>query len=362
MKIAICVHNLANGGAERVASLWANGFAERGDEVTIILAEENAPIEYAVSEKVRICNIYAKGQSAVRYLRKIRNLRMLLRNNKTEVAIAVMQPFNIWLILATIGLKTRIVNTEHNSFEKFNGVVMSRTEKFYKFWLNKCFKAVTVLTAADQKVIGSKLKNVYVMPNPLTFTPCESIAGKEKIILACGRLDIWYVKGFDTLIEVWGKISDKHPDWQLCIAGRGRTKDEDFLKSCAEKHGVGDRMHLLGFCKDMQATLRKAAVFAFPSRYDGFGMALIEAMSQGCACVACDFKGRQGEIIQDGISGLLCQPEDVDNLVQALDSILSDEEKRTALQEQAILRSRDFSLTKVIDRWYDIFKQMGLLN
>ena len=107
---------------------------------------------------------------------------------------------------------------------------------------------------------------------------------------------------------------------------------------------------------------QRSSVFTLSSRYEGFGLVLIEAMSQGCACVACDFKGRQGEIIQDGISGLLCQPEDVDNLVQALDSILSDEEKRTALQEQAILRSRDFSLTKVIDRWYDIFKQMGLLN
>ena len=364
MKIFICVYNLFNGGAERVASLWANGFAERGDDVTIVLAEKEIKKDYMVARNVAIENIWVDGFSLKRYLKKIYNLRRLIKRRKPDVAIGVMPPWDIWLLIATYGTTTKPINTIHNSFEKYPGVKMTMRERYHKYMISRRFPAVTVLTEADRIVIGNKLNNVYIMPNPLAFEPCYNPNEKENVILAVGRLDSWYVKGIDVLIEAWARIAPNHPDWQLKIVGRrnfGGGKDDPSLldKKVAEFH-LEKRVHFLGFCSDMKPLYRRSSIFAFPSRYDGFGMALIEAMSQGCACVACDFKGRQSEIISCDNEGVLCNPDDINALANALDGVICNKDLRLKLQKGAVSRAEDFSLDIIIKRWYELFKKIGL--
>ena len=360
MKIAICVHNLANGGAEHVAAMWATGFAEKGDEVLLVLAERNAPIEYSVSSKVRIENIHADGNSIIRYFRKIINLRSLLRRDKPDVALAVMKPWGEWLLLATMGLKTKVINTEHNSFERPLSAPMGIESSIRKFWLNKFFPAVTVLTAADKRVIGNRLKNVYVMPNPLAFTPHYDKSEKECIVLAAGRLDQWYVKGFDLLVQAWGMVEKNHPDWKLQIAGRGSQIDKLRILNWAADRNVSDKIELLGFCTDLSQICRKAEIFVLSSRFEGFGMVLIEAMSQGCAPVASNYNGRASDIIEDSKEGVLCPVEDVNSLSAAIELLISDEGMRRMMQESAYNRSKAFDIEIIIERWYDIFVDIGL--
>lgn len=360
MKIVICVHNLANGGAERVASLWASGFSKDGNEVIVILTDKEKRVEFALPENIKIENLWAKGISPVRYIRKVLQLRRLVKRMKPDVVIAVMFPFNVWLPLATIGMSIPCINTEHNSFERPVSSPMTKQIWFQKFYLNRLFSAVTVLTEADKKVIGRQLKKVYVMPNPVTYKPHYVLGEKQKVVLACGRLDVWYVKGFDVLIDAWGKVAKKHPDWQLRIAGRGKSNEASFLMQRAAKLGVGDSVEILGFKSNMLNEYRRASIFAFPSRYDGFGMALLEAMSQGCACVACDYKGRQAEIISNRNEGMLCLPEDISSLADSINILIEDSDTRNRLQQGGCRRSSDFDLKIIIKRWYALFSQIGV--
>ena len=81
-------------------------------------------------------------------------------------------------------------------------------------------------------------------------------------------------------------------------------------------------------------------------------------MSQGCACIACDYKGRQAEIINDEKCGILCRADDVDELAKSIDKMLSDENYRKTACKAAIERSRYYDLDKTMIRWNDIIKKI----
>lgn len=360
MKIFILVYNLTNGGAERVASLWATGLAANGHRVYLVIGDDKSPITYTVPESVKIRSIASyKATALIRYFDRLRKLRKLVIKEKPDVILGVLGRA-LWAKLVTFDRKIPIINTEHNSFERPASAPMSRTVEFDKFHKNKIYDIVTVLTQADKDFIGDRLKNVVVLPNPLAFEPTDvsMLNNKKKIILAAGRLNVWHTKGFDNLIEAWGLINTKYPDWKLKIIGSGKDKDYEYLNNLAKENGVKGSLELAGFINDPMHCYQEASVFVLSSRYEGFGMVLIEAMSQGCACVACDYNGRQSEIITSENEGIVCPPDDYQTLAKAIDMVLSDDELRRRIQKGAIERSKYFSVENTTKRWEVIFKEL----
>ena len=270
--------------------------------------------------------------------------------------------------LATIGMDIPVFMTEHYAFERPQG--LSKFERFSRYYLNRLYQGITVLTQADLTVIGNRLRNVFVLPNPLSLEVVAEIPHKEKVILAAGRLDAWYVKGFDVLIKAFSKLVQglrfkvqgslkpsseelivKSGGWKLQIAGTGSEESLNYLKGLCKENGVQDYVEFLGFQKDIEKLYQKASVFVMSSRYEGFGLVLIEAMSQGCACIACDYKGRQREIIQNDSQGLCCEPDDVDALSEAMRKMMTDDQYRESVRKNAVERSKYYSLENTIQRW-----------
>ena len=79
-------------------------------------------------------------------------------------------------------------------------------------------------------------------------------------------------------------------------------------------------------------------------------------MSQGCVCVACDYKGRQREIIRNDEEGLVCKADSVDDLVVAITSLISNSGQLTSMREKSIMRSKDFSLDIIMQKWEEILE------
>lgn len=354
--VAIVIGQLCSGGAERVAVLWAKGFVAGGNRVTII-SDTAKSIDYEIPSGVELCH-FDFSEIKKNFLRTAFNFRREIKSLSPDMLITVLYPINILALFATCNLNIPIVNTEHNSFERPNSSRLSFFSKFSKFFFNKFFSRVTILTEADKRVIGKKLKNVSVMPNPLAFAPLETLPIKEKVIVASGRLDAWHYKGFDLLIEAWAKLAREYPDWNLKICGDGSDESLSYLKSLVCKYEVENQITFLGFRKDIQSIYKASSIFVLSSRYEGFGMVLIEAMSQGCACVACDYKGRQHEIIENDSQGVLCEPDNVDSLVVALRKLLADESYRTECQKNAIERSKYYELNNVMKFWDEICKKL----
>lgn len=356
--IVIIVGQLRLGGAERVAALWARGFINRGYKVSVV-TNVSKQIDYDIPSQVNLCHFdFSPKNLKKRFIQCVFELRKLIKELNPDVLITVLYPLNIFALLSSLGMNIPIVNTEHNSFERPEGSRLPFIAKFSKFFVNKFFSHVTVLTEADKKIIGNKLRHISVLPNPLAFSPAKAIPHKEKWIVASGRLDVWYCKGFDLLIKAWAKLAPVYPDWNLKICGCGSNNSLKYLENLAQQYKILDRIEFLGFRKDVQMIYNHASIFILSSRYEGFGMVLIEAMSQGCACVACDFNGRQGEILQNDSQGILCRIDDVESLTIAMKKMLDDEPYRCECQMNAIERSKCYELDKVMNCWESILRNL----
>lgn len=366
MRIQIVVQKLTGGGAEHVAALWTRGFVERGHQVSIILCcPKNTPITFSIPASVRIYCIYQKITYQL-YSRfhidkyQVYKYRKIIKKERPDVIIGVLQPFTEWARKASVGMNIPIINTEHNTFEvPCDAPVWRKKIVEQKYKLNHNYQQVTVLTNADKRCADYYFNNITVLPNPLAYQPLDFVPPKKKIILAAGRLDVWQIKGFDLLIDAWCQIAGQYPDWKLCIAGQDNNNAQDYLESMINENAKG-QVEFLGFRKDMVEIYQQASIFVLSSRYEGFGLVLIEAMSQGCAPIACDFKGRQSEIITSHKEGIICPVDDIKSLVDAMKKMIEDNKYREDVQKNAIERSRYYGLENTMDKWDQIFKKIHI--
>ena len=398
MKICIVCPRLCHGGAERVAVSLANGFVARGHEIMFFadLYEEQT---FILHDAVKLQNLVPQTNNKFKkWGGAIRLLRKQLKKEKPDVIIGIMSLCSIVAKIASIGIGVPLIATEHNSFERPESVSMPLMKKIYKFYICKFFSCVTVLTSADRIVIGERLKNVFVMANPLGIKPIKELGQRKNVILAAGRVDDWHYKGFDVLIRAWAQIVSSSEllvssrEWKLVIAGVWRNPEtRTYLDGIAKECGVLDKIEYTGFVEDMQKLYAESSIFVLSSRYEGFGLVLIEAMSQGCACIACDYKGRQREImipegqgsklppslsraprLRDSTAsvddlrfkvqgsnnkvelcetGILCEPDNVEALAEAMKKMIEDDEYRESVRAKAIERSKYYSIENTMDRW-----------
>lgn len=385
MKIAIVQVALSHGGAERVGALIANGLSRKGNDM-IILTDLNEPVTYKTDSDVVIHDFAGKkANKYIKWFKTIRKIRRIIKKEKPDAIIGIMGLCTLITYIACLGMRIPIIMTEHYGFERPDNAPLNFKQKFFKFHINKLYSAVTVLTEADRKAIGNRLGKVFVMPNPLFLTPVETIPHKEKTVLAAGHLDRWFYKGFDILLQAWSKIQDsssKFQDWWLKVAGNGKKESFEYLKGLLpdaewvyndnDNHRDwlwrSEKYHIefLGFQKDMESLYKKSEIFVLSSRYEGFGLVLIEAMSQGCAPVACDFNGRQREILSPtpalpheggykrAPSGILCEPDNVEELTDAIQKMIIDDDYRKTAQQQAVERSKFYRLDNIISMWEEL--------
>lgn len=375
MKIYIVQSRLCFGGAEHVGVMLANGLAEKHE--VILAANTHLEKSYAISEKVKVCNIFPSApHGPKKWMGAIGRLRKLFKEERPDVAIGILATCSFVSKVAGFGLGIPVVATEHDAFERPKCAPMSKGNAFSKFWLNKLFDVVTVLTEADRKVIGNRLRHVEVMPNPLSLKPLRVDAEgritdcedrniiKKPYVLAAGRLDAWHYKGLDLLLKAWAGLQTVCKEqmlregWKLLIAGKDEAEGQRYLETLVHKYGLDDTVSFLGFRKDVVRLYQESSVFVLSSRYEGFGLVLIEAMSQGCACVSTDYKGRQKEILSDLGCGLLCPPENAEALTEGLQKVMSDDTLRHQLQRKAIVRSRYFLPDNIIKKWEQLIAEV----
>lgn len=348
---------MSYGGAERVGVMLANGLSV-SHSVYLISNTLEEPT-YEVKSSVQLLPLFSSISSKIdKWASTLPNIRKYAKTYRPDVIIGIMETCSLVSKLATIGLGIPIIMTEHNAFERPKNTPLTKWQIITKFYINKLYCCVTILTEADKEFIGLRLKNTVVMPNPLFLTPIIKSPVKDKIVLAAGRIDDWHCKGFDILLKAWGTIAKQYPDWTLEIAGDGGKVDLELLQKIVRKSEVENQVKFLGYQKNIVDRYKQSAIFVLSSRYEGFGLVLIEAMSQGCACVACDFKGRQREIIRNDSEGLVCVPNDVDALALAIKKMIDDDMYRQKVQKAAIERSKYYAMDKTIRRWEKLLKRL----
>lgn len=178
------------------------------------------------------------------------------------------------------------------------------------------------------------------------------------LLLSVGRISP--AKGLVFAVRALPRILENYPAAHLLAVGP--TTDQEWVAQVtteAAKLGVEDHLHLIGARSDVVEFLRAADVFLFPSLYEGLGIALIEAMAAGCACVASS-TGPLPEIIADGKTGLLVPAGDSDALAEAVNRLLASSELRTELgtaARQSVLQR--FQPQPAVDRLTEIYESVA---
>lgn len=372
MKLLLVCNNLGLGGAERVHVNLANGFAERGEEVYLAadLTQVAKGQAYPVNEKVKILSLCPKETNKyIKWGKGLLRLRKYIREYRPDVVIGNNCFSSLLSRLAACGTGIPVILTIHNALES-KTFHFSKSSLMMNHYLPRIFSMTTVLTEADRKFMEEHYHNhrITVMPNPCTFKPVKSLPeNKEHLVIAAGRLNEWGYKGWDILIKAWHELTLHHPDcilspsnpqgWRLELAGRGSSETVSLLHKWIDEAGINESVKLIGQQSHISEIFQRASIYCLSSRSEGLPMVVIEAMSQGCAIVATDFKGRTRELIGD-TAGLLSQPEDAQTLAEHLYQVISNEAQRKVMQEAAIKRSAVYSVNVVLDRWYDLFKHL----
>lgn len=351
-RILFFISSMRGGGAERVMSILANSLSERAYDVHLAFDCE-LPVAYELSNNIKIYDFSIKGLPFVKRFSKIRRFTNMI---EPDIVVSFMTGLNVYVILSLLCSKYPVVASEHTSFHTLKESGLASYIK--RYYINRFADKVTLLTNRDFEFIGNRLRNMVVMPNPLSFKCVDSVGVREKIVLACGSIDRYKDKGFDSLILIWTDIVKKHPDWELHILGGGSSRNMNDLLNIVKNNNLENSVKILGFSNNVAKIMSKSSIFVMSSRFEGFSMVLVEAMSQGCACVSYDCVAGPNEIINNDIDGVLVEDQNREKLACAIEDLISNPEKRINLANNAIKNIKRFSVESISKKWEELFSDL----
>ena len=341
MKVLFYISTISFGGAERVTVNIANELSKRGYDIYIII-DKQIENSYDLYNNIHLIKLNSNKKEVVE------NLKKQLISIKPDVIIGVLPYAFERLLNANKDLNIPIIASDHSNFHFFH----NEHHKFIRTELYNSADVTTVLTKTDYEYMKDRLHNMKVMYNPLTFPRLVEPVNKEKKILCMGRLNAWKLKGFDTMISIWGNIARRFPDWTLVIAGDDKDSgDMEKLKWMAENAGITNHIQFLGWVKDVDKLMQRCSIFALPSRTEGFPCVLLEAMSQGCAPIAFSIGGNINEIITNDIDGYVVPDGNLTLFVAKLCKLMKYKDERDRLSQNAIKSMERFEIDKIGDEW-----------
>lgn len=368
------------GGVQRVTAVIAKELAKQYD-VTIVTTDRpeqedttfyglsEAPIHYryfAFPEVRRWKYYFCKAYSYLyrRYLPQTRLTSDLyahsslpseqrkalwreLQRGSYDVVIGVHAPLAVRLATCRQHLLgVRLLGWIHNSYEALFGkgslYIGPELCRHYEFQLAK-LDATVVLCHDDARKYHFPTRVIY---NPLTLVPDAPSEGTSKKFLAVGRFSRLH-KGFDLLIEAFRIFAQHNEEWTLDIVGEG--VEEPLYRQLIKEYHMENRIHIHPFTSHVQQYYHEAQVYVLSSRWEGFGLVLVEAMAHGLPVVSSDLPTSK-EIMGD--FGLYFINGDVNGMARQMHAATQLDWHMAS--QQAIEIARRFNMETISHQWHEI--------
>ncbi|UKK60383.1 glycosyltransferase family 4 protein [Prevotella communis] len=235
--------------------------------------------------------------------------------------------------------------------------------KFLNEWISKQWigRFVNKLKRLDKFVVLTEedsqnwpeLNNLVVIPNFVSSTSMLRSSLSNKRVIAVGRYS--WQKGFDMLINAWKVVNTRHPDWQLDIYGSG---DNALYQKQADGLGLASVVTCHGSVEHVYGKYAESSLFVLSSRYEGFGLVLVEAMGVGLPVVSFACPCGPRDILKDGETGILVSPGDVKGLAEKICFVIEHQDVRQSMGERAITRAKMFTQERVMQQWIELFENL----
>ena len=351
-----------SGGMAKVTCNMANELDARGYDVSLVYSDEKrGEFYYKISKNVKKYDLRHLGNENIKFPIRLKIKREFLRifNKQKSRTVGVefdkkylsqrcqrildeinpdiivsFNPGTSAMLICTLKINIPIITMSHGD-----------PEDYFQFYPEESVQAVAestvnqVLLPSFEQHIKNHLPNanVVTIANAIPQYECSADLDTDKKIykiIFVGRLTKNH-KRPHLLIQAFSEIAEKYPDWILELWG---AKEREIyykeLEYLIKKSRLQNRVFLKGTTNQVQDVLKQADIFAFPSAYEGFGMALAEGMSMGLPSVGYKNCPAVNELIKDGINGFLCD-DGVEPFARALDKLMEDKELRIKMGKTA---------------------------
>ena len=360
-KILFVIPTMQQGGAERVVSIMANYWAQKGYGISV-MSFDNQASYYPLLPVVNYYNLnstvgrFGVFNFVVNNIKRTVNYLKLAKKIGPDVIISFTDNANVYCVLYNFFARRKLVITQRNNpdYLTLPSVIKKLPRLIYRY------ADVMVLQCAATKKIYERQRVKLPSKTEVIFnmikTDHEEIgtyAERENIVLAVGRIENRQ-KQFDRLIDMFAATGN--PGWQLHIAGDGPNLED--LKARIMKAGLQDTIILHGSVKNIMPLYSKAKIFALTSLFEGQPNALIEAMVNGCACISYDCPTGPAEIIDDKINGILVKLNDEAEFIKQLAGLMNDEAATKKFSAEAVKVKSIFDETKIMAQWENVIMQL----
>ena len=209
---------------------------------------------------------------------------------------------------------------------------------------------------ADAEAEFGERSNFRVIPHPVTreaqVPPFEERDPDLVVVLA--RLD--QQKQLSHAVEAFARVVKAVPTARLEIYGQG--PDQARLQRQIDTLGLRASARLMGYTKDPAAVYQRAAVSLLTSKFEGFGLVVLESLTNGCPVVSYDVKYGPSDIIADGVNGYLVPPGARGELAKRVVDVLRDQPLRRRMSEHAAVVRTEFSEQAFVARWSELFRDL----
>lgn len=359
MKIDFIISSIGGGGAERVLALMVNSLAKiEANEIRVITwfgGDDN----YNLDSSIKRVILDQNKQIPSHTLRSVINLAQFYKkkNMRPNVIVSFITLTNFIAILVAKLYSIKVIAQEHNSHLRYMGG-RKWISKLTKKYVYKKADVLTVLTSFDIEYYAKQGVNVVVMPNPCSFKSIsKNTHTRDKTILAVGNLNRYHHKGFDNLINLIAPILQNYPDWNLKIAGAGHDGLE-YLNKLVKKHQITNQVKFTGFINNISEIMYQSSIFILSSRFEGLPMVLLEAMSQGMACISYNCKTGPSDIIEHNINGLLIEDQNSKQMQEGIIKLIVDEKLRYVFGNESLKSLDKFDINVITLQYEALFNKL----
>lgn len=364
------------GGVERVVAVKANYFAEQlGYDVTIIVTEgKERESFFPISEKIKVHNFELNFEELwqLSFWKKMlvymikqcsfkKRLKTDLLQIRPDFTISTLRrEINFLNGIKDGSLKIGEVHVNRANYRNFDSRNSNKVKRlFAKCWMNSLLghlKRLDKIVVLTDNALNDwpELSNVVKIPDALPFRICGRSELTAKRIISIGRYD--YDKGNDLLLQAWSIIEKQMPEWSLDIYGNGDK--EPYQKQMAELEINSQRCHLFGPVTDVKKEYLSSSIFVLPSRFEGFGLVIIEAMACGVPVVAFDCENGPRSIITDAENGFLIPPFKIVLFAEKIMLLMKNQELRYRMGADAQKAASQYEMDKIGLQWKQLFDEL----